>query len=553
MIMQNWLRQNRKSVIFLTIAILVLIAWYNRFILDDAFISFRYARNLAQGNGLVWNVGEYVEGYTNFLWTILMSLSFIFGIDPIIFSYILGLIFFTLSLWFSYKSMELLLQSSTQAILGIILLGTNYTFSSYATSGLETQMQAFLFVISIYYLIKFVQGERNFKLLFSLSLLESAAMLTRPDSFILIFITSIVIIWVLVKNYDDKKIIIQKSSYFFLPMILIIGIWLVWKISYYGSIIPNTYYAKTVNIVYIFGIYYLHKFFTVYFFFPELIMLILLIPSIIKKRYYSIIILISLVFLWLAYIIKIDGDFMEFRFIVPIMPFIILLTIWLLFEIINQKIVRITLITCIFLADIYHCVASAGIGSHKKFRMFLGGQIETIPQLADHLESYEKDWDTIGKKLREYFGDSSDVIIATSAAGAIPYYSGLRTIDMIGLNDKWIVHNGVIRSGSSSAHRFQSPLSYLVRRKTNIIIGHPKIYSKKLATDGYNSFSEFQKSIMKSKLRFLYLDCEFPKSAKVLGIPIDSDRTLFTIYLTPNKTVDKMIARYGWKTYPISQ
>ena len=58
---------------------------------------------------------------------------------------------------------------------------------------------------------------------------------------------------------------------------------------------------------------------------------------------------------------------------------------------------------------------------------------------------------------------------------------------------------------------------------------------------------------MKSKLRFLYLDCEFPKSAKVLGIPIDSDRTLFTIYLTPNKTVDKMIARYGWKTYPISQ
>src|SRR5690242_4842632 len=42
---------------------------------DDAMISMRYARNLAGGHGLVWNVGQpAVEGYTNFLWTLWMAL-----------------------------------------------------------------------------------------------------------------------------------------------------------------------------------------------------------------------------------------------------------------------------------------------------------------------------------------------------------------------------------------------------------------------------------------------------------------------------------------------
>src|SRR5262249_25955425 len=40
---------------------------------DDMMISMRYARNLAEGHGLVWNPGERVEGYTNFLWTLVMA------------------------------------------------------------------------------------------------------------------------------------------------------------------------------------------------------------------------------------------------------------------------------------------------------------------------------------------------------------------------------------------------------------------------------------------------------------------------------------------------
>ncbi|MBU6216640.1 MAG: hypothetical protein KGR17_08545, partial [Acidobacteria bacterium] len=42
-------------------------AWVIRFAQDDAFITYRYSRNLARGEGLVFNTGERVEGYTNFL------------------------------------------------------------------------------------------------------------------------------------------------------------------------------------------------------------------------------------------------------------------------------------------------------------------------------------------------------------------------------------------------------------------------------------------------------------------------------------------------------
>jgi arabinofuranosyltransferase len=58
---------------------------------DDAFISFRYAENLVQGHGLVFNIGEWVEGYTNLLWTLMMAGLMALGGEPVIGSTMLGL------------------------------------------------------------------------------------------------------------------------------------------------------------------------------------------------------------------------------------------------------------------------------------------------------------------------------------------------------------------------------------------------------------------------------------------------------------------------------
>src|SRR4029434_7187421 len=59
-------------------------AWFARGApIDDAFITFRYAANLVAGHGLVFNPGERVEGYSNFLWTILIAAGLRLGIDPV--------------------------------------------------------------------------------------------------------------------------------------------------------------------------------------------------------------------------------------------------------------------------------------------------------------------------------------------------------------------------------------------------------------------------------------------------------------------------------------
>ena len=50
---------------------------------DDMMISMRYARNLAEGNGLVWTAGgDRVEGYSNFLWTMVMAFVHVFRPPP---------------------------------------------------------------------------------------------------------------------------------------------------------------------------------------------------------------------------------------------------------------------------------------------------------------------------------------------------------------------------------------------------------------------------------------------------------------------------------------
>ena len=65
---------------------LLLLGWLTSvtwFVCDDAFISFRYVRNLVEGHGLVFNPGEYVEGYTNFLWVLeLAAIWSLLGIPP---------------------------------------------------------------------------------------------------------------------------------------------------------------------------------------------------------------------------------------------------------------------------------------------------------------------------------------------------------------------------------------------------------------------------------------------------------------------------------------
>ncbi len=61
------------------------------YVKDDAWISFRYAYNLVHGEGMVFNPGERIEGYTNFLWTVLLAPLMVTGLDPLPYAALLGI------------------------------------------------------------------------------------------------------------------------------------------------------------------------------------------------------------------------------------------------------------------------------------------------------------------------------------------------------------------------------------------------------------------------------------------------------------------------------
>ena len=165
------------------IASLTLLAWSNRFIQDDAFISFRYAQNLVEGAGLTWNPGERVEGYTNFLWTLLMTLPFWLNLDPVLFSQALGIALFPGSLYLTYRIAWSATGSASAALLAVVLLGTNYTFSIYATGGLETQLHVFTLLGAIALALGGANGVPQSPLrACGTSLFAAAALMTRMDS-----------------------------------------------------------------------------------------------------------------------------------------------------------------------------------------------------------------------------------------------------------------------------------------------------------------------------------------------------------------------------------
>jgi hypothetical protein len=80
-------------VLLAAIAIFIFNCTNLLFTQDDAYISFRYAANFLAGKGLVYNAGEHVEGYTNFLWVLIIALfKGLFGLDFIFTSRLLGVL-----------------------------------------------------------------------------------------------------------------------------------------------------------------------------------------------------------------------------------------------------------------------------------------------------------------------------------------------------------------------------------------------------------------------------------------------------------------------------
>lgn len=539
--------QNRNRVFFaILIAMLLLIAWSNRFIQDDAFISFQYARNLADGRGLVWNRSERVDGYTNFLWTVLMAIPIKLGWSPIEFSMRAGLVCLLGVLIIAWRLSARCLLTRGQSMIMLLVLGTNYSFSAWATGGIGTMMQTLVATALVLAAAKIVEGPwppRDAGLIL-VSLLAAIGLLVRLDTAVFVAVAGAAVLMTIVRRSAGSVERAKRIFWLIAPAASIVFGWLAWKLSFYGTIFPNTFYARVGMMASLkYGLFYVYIFFFSYWLIWLPFVMLPAVPRVITGRPALRLVAISAA-MWLLYAIFIGGDFMEFRLIVPAMPMIAILIVWTLFQFIEQSSIRKALLLITLAGTLHHAMTFDGFAGVKRI------EVESVKELAGHVSPQGVDWIRIGMRLGHWFG-RDPVVIATTAAGAIPYYSRLETVDMLGLSDAEIARHGIVFGNRPGPRRFPT-LDYLIGRKVNLVLGDPRVVTRE------QMLKPGERIDLK---KFWLLDAapdRLPKAARIVYIPLGDEKKgavkyLEVLYLVPNATIDRRIQAENWTTRLIGQ
>jgi len=134
------------ALLLLALAGLLFEAWPVPPQTDDAYISYRYARNLVGGLGLVYNAGEYVEGITNFLWTLLVAGGLALGFEAKGVGHALGVASAATALCVTYAYAGMRLPPSRSGAAGVAawVVLASLPFVYWTTSGMETSLFAAL-------------------------------------------------------------------------------------------------------------------------------------------------------------------------------------------------------------------------------------------------------------------------------------------------------------------------------------------------------------------------------------------------------------------------
>jgi hypothetical protein len=297
----------------------------DQWLCDDAFITFRYSANLVHGSGLVFNPGEKVEGYTNFLWGLWSALAMFLGLNVESWSIFWGIFFYFASLIVLFLHTLDLQSATTHRLLPVATLFAAFhpDWQIYATSGLETSFQTFLLIFA------FAMLFRRQPLFITAGISAGLATLTRQDSFLFFLIAFLVLV---LFHRKQMRGIVSFTT----PYLVLVVPFVIWRIWYYSDIFPNTYYAKSANLTwYSQGFFYLQLYFEKYWIFGVGLLLAPISVLIWSKKIFEndflkervvpemlFVTLFCVIYMW--YLARVGGDFMFARMLVPLTPFLAL-------------------------------------------------------------------------------------------------------------------------------------------------------------------------------------------------------------------------------------
>ncbi len=303
-------RKTNQRLVVVQLAVAVVMLWQaflHRWLSDDAFISFRYAKHWSEGHGLVYNIGEYVEGYTNLLWTIWLGLGMWLGVQPEVLAHLSSLsalaVMLGLLLTFSHRGLSLPF---------LFIAGMSH-IRIFATSGLETQSFLTLIVLFLYAL------RRQAWIWMWLAMV--LGMLTRPEGGLL-WACVLPVLW-----FGGYK---QETLKTFVIGLLVLGGLTAWRRYTYDEWLPNTFYAKAQGAQWGQGWLYVGLFFQQYWFVPFGWLAGGLLLR--ERPDHRLWVQFSLLFstLYTIHVVRVGGDFMMARFALPFaIPLTMMFGVWL--------------------------------------------------------------------------------------------------------------------------------------------------------------------------------------------------------------------------------
>ncbi len=401
---------------------------------DDAFVSFRYARNLLEGHGLVWNIGERVEGYTNFLWVMLTAaVSGVIGLELPLVAVALCLI--------SFVAVILLVWRHSRSGVAALLFALSATALDYATTGMETMFGAALVLGGALLLCDKERSVAWGGALFAL------AVLTRPDH--LLFWGAGGLVVLLGGQRRPRDLAVYAAT--LVPVLVHAA----WRFGYYGELLPNTFHAKSASTAYFSqgGIYTL-----AFLLGAHLWVIIPLALSGLRRsaRPFAVFAGASLP-IWHAYVVWVGGDFMFGRFLLVLLP------IWL---VLAAKGAKGPLSNGLLLATL----GGVSIIGPEVHRWHITDETRVYPVTQWHpqLVIDHHNWRT-GVRLGELFDEDYRPVVATSGIGMVGYYSRLEVIDLLGLTDARIARRPVEERGMVGHEKV--PRAGYVLRKRGAVIG----------------------------------------------------------------------------------
>ena len=433
-------------------AVLVLHTLAYNFVTDDAYISFVYARNLAEHGELSFNLGQPVEGYTSFLWTFVVGLGMLARIPPEWSSRVLGAACGLATLYVVFQLAGRALGRRTPwAALPALLLACSSGFACWTSGGLETALFTLLVAGA---LDAVIAAPAEPAALRRAGVWLALASMTRPEGPMVAAVLGAV--WLghriaarrrpeaLARGVRDEAIAAAWFVGLWAP-------WFAWRWWYYGWLFPNTYYVKASGPwlapelprqMLSNGVYYVWVWLRQSHVLHAAPLALIGLAWVRRGTPRALLAAASaaLAAVYLAYAVSVGGDFMGLhRFILPVFV-LAALAVGLGAERLAGVLARRAALAGPVIAAVV--VAGFAVTQLQLTRASLRwGNFDSDRGIDTpaYLIAYTEDRAAIGRAMASCLGPDDFSIVG--GAGAQPYYGRMRGIDVFGLVSDRIAHD----------------------------------------------------------------------------------------------------------------